>query len=59
MKTRDAEEDEFPICPHCKIVLDEVVRKEMPQSGWEIFKKWVFFCPNCKAVLSVATSNQS
>ena len=57
LRTRDADEDEFPVCPYCETVLAEIIRREIPQDAFELFRKWIFFCPNCQKVLGVATTH--
>lgn len=43
--------DVRPICPHCKAELQKVYFREM-----SVFlgKRFIYFCPNCRAALGVS-----
>lgn len=40
-----------PVCPHCKANLTDIFTQQI----YGIFgKRYIYFCPNCKAVLGVS-----
>jgi predicted nucleic acid-binding Zn-ribbon protein len=49
----DAEErnDVSPVCPHCKMEINKVFFQQVSA----IFgKRYIYFCPHCRAVLGVS-----
>jgi hypothetical protein len=43
--------DVLPMCPHCKYELPTIDFREL---GGMFGKRYIYFCPNCRAVLGVS-----
>ena len=44
-------DNEQPICPHCKVRLPEVQFQELDK---DLGKRCLYFCPQCRAVLGIS-----
>lgn len=49
MKIYEAPAGVWPICPHCKKELREIVY--IPHGAWMVHN--VYFCPHCRMLLSI------